>query len=66
MVVKLRHCLVKMTLCDIASQRIQGLLETYFEIKSMVSNKRCEGGIEKSVSQNHCLASLDKPHDAKQ
>ena len=40
-------------------------MEAYFKIKSLVSKKRvhylCEGGIEKSVPQDHCLSSLCKP-----
>ena len=41
MVVKLRQCLVKMTsLCDIASQCIQGLLEVYFKMKAMMNKKK--------------------------
>ena len=71
MVVKSCQSLVKATApCDIASQRIQELLKAYFKLKkTMVSKKRfhylCEGGIEKSVPQDHRLSSLGKPRDAK-
>ena len=39
-VVKRRHCCVKVTSsCEIASERIQGLLEAYFKIKKTVVSK---------------------------
>ena len=41
MVVKSHHCYVKVTsLCGIASQRIQGLLEAYFKIKKTMLSKK--------------------------
>ena len=43
MVVKQRHCYVKVTsVCGILSQRIYGLLEDYYKIikKTMVSKKK--------------------------
>ena len=72
MVVKWRQCLVKVkSSCDIASQRIQWLLEAYFNIKSQWwARKRIhylyEDGIEKAVPHDHRLSSLGKPCDAKQ
>ena len=69
-VVKWRHCSVKMTSsCNNASQCILGLLETSFEINTQRwARKRIhylyEGGIEKYVPRAHRLSSLDKPRDA--
>ena len=56
--------------CDIASQRIHGLLEAYFDIKSQWwATKRIyhlyEDGIEKSVPHDHHFSSLGKPYGAK-
>ena len=51
-VLELEHMVIKvMSLCDIASPRIQGLLDAYFKIKSQWrAHKRiqylCEGVIE--------------------
>ena len=74
MVVKSRQYLVKVTSsCDIASRRIQGLLEAYFHFKrksQWPARKRihylCDGGIEKSIPPDHYLSSLGKLRDAKQ
>ena len=48
--------------CKIASQHIQELLEAYFKIKK---NNGEQGRTKKSVPQDHCLSSLNKPGDAK-
>ena len=71
MVIKWRHVYAKVTSpCEIASQRIQGLLEAYFKIeKQWWARKRihytCEGRIEKSVPRDHQFSTLGKPRDAK-
>ena len=63
------------SLCEIAYERIQGLMEAYFKLNKLINKNsgeqekksiiRVRIGLKKSVPRDHPLSSLGKPRDVK-